>query len=825
MIIPTTELFSSLQSAVADGSNQSLELDLMKGDSQSHPAQNFDATLDETLSNEKVKIFNKECDSELDSAGPDPDDSVRLVRSPMTARTDQSLKVQTESRGVDAIVDLNDQPVRQVDKLEVGNLLQVNSSSADATTLDKARVVTAEQTIQMSKQEKAVQASVESPVRQWPSGEKRIQASDTGLEKAAVRVEAKSMGSEQKMALAVDAGSGRFSKNGVASLSEPDVGAATRSQENTPNNRQVQAELLDRKAVVHRKLTSPNTQEKTPNNPQVLSERLDKETVVHQKLASPHLQNHLMDKVQSKHVSDPGDQVQKKQTPLVLKSPVETTRASNSSKITTKQHSMRGQRSQNDLPVALAQQKINEPDNIVTRSVERALALPNSNLMSVAGGEAAAVPQNFDSVNHRSDLNRGEPAHTSIPPQMSKRPMDIIMPELAFDSERPKVERTASTVERNGESLRQFNHEKLTEASNSQTRQPVPPSVNIEGRSSAVPKDGQERVLKVSNSPMTPKIDTSNLEALLDVPKVDLNKPVEKVNQDSNQLNVQRPTAAQSHHISPASSPMHEPELTKRQQKHTNRLIRKTHALTSRTSLPTSNESMHPIPDSRQTNISFPSRVGQVAKTDISMADQSLIQGSKLVKERVSEASEKANRHETKFDKQTQAVGFLENNHTQSVSTNKSTTGPLSQSTPVLMQRMLDTIKELKQSHNAQRVSFELDLAQGEKLKVRLQLSGDQVKSIFTTDSNTMKHIIRENWDQLQRQVESEGFNLAQPDFTDRNPKQTNDADEQSAENEFFQANPKPSGSIDHSRENNNDGTQSRAGSHTDEHSEVIRYA
>ena len=183
MIIPTTELFSSLQSAVADGSNQSLELDLMKGDAQSHPAQNFEATLDETLSNEKVKILNKECDSELDSVDPDLDDSVRLVRSHMTARTDQSLKVQTESRGVDAIVDLNDQPVRQVDKLELGNLLQVNSSSADATTLDKARVVTAEQTLQMSKQEKAVQASVESLVRQWPSGEKWTQASDTGQRK------------------------------------------------------------------------------------------------------------------------------------------------------------------------------------------------------------------------------------------------------------------------------------------------------------------------------------------------------------------------------------------------------------------------------------------------------------------------------------------------------------------------------------------------------------------------------------------------------------------------------------------------------------------
>ena len=239
---------------------------------------------------------------------------------------------------MDAIVDLNDQPVRQVDKLEVGNLLQVNSSSADATTLNKARVVTAEQTVQMSKQEKAVQASVESPVRQWPSGEKRTQASDTGLEKAAVRVEAKSMGSEQKMAVAVDADSGRFSKNDAAKLSGADVDTAARSQEMTSNRRQVH------------------------------SERLDKKVVVHQELTNPRLQNHLMEKAQSKHVLDPGDQVQKKQTPLVLKSPVEKTRASNSSTITTKQNSMGGQ-----------------------RSLERAFRVYNSNLMPDSGDALSAL--------------------------------------------------------------------------------------------------------------------------------------------------------------------------------------------------------------------------------------------------------------------------------------------------------------------------------------------------------------------------------------------------------------------------------------------------
>ena len=563
-----------------------------------------------------------------------------------------------------------------------------------------------------------------------------------------------------------------------------------------------------------------------PNSP---SERLDEETVVHQKLASPHLQNHLTDKAQShlmdKVISDPGDRVQEKQTPLVLKSPVETTQASNSSTITTKQNLMGGQRSQNDLPVALTQQKTNEPSDLVRRSVERAPALSNSNLMSDAGAALSAVRHNSDSVDQKSHLNRAEPVHTSKPHQMSQGPMDTMMPDLPSDSERSKVERAASTVERSGKLIRQFNHNELTETSHRQTSQSVSPSINFEGRSSVVATDGQERVSKDLNSIMMPKIDARQLEVSVDDQKIDLDKRVEKLNQQTNQFKVQMSTAGQSGQVSSASSPVHEPVLNVRQQKYLNRSSRKTDDRAVRTGLQASSESMHAISDSRQTNIGLPSRVGQVAKTDMSMLEQSLIEDSKQGKDRVNEVSDKASRHEAKFDKQAQAGGFLESNHSQSVSTIKGTTATLHQSTPVLMQRMLDTIQELKQSQNAQRVSFELDLAQGEKLKVRLQLSGDQVKSIFTTDSNTMKHLIRDNWDQLQRQVEAEGFDLAQPDFTDRNPQQANDADEQTAANEFFQADTKSSGSLDHSKENSNEDTHSRDDAHADEHSEVVRYA
>lgn len=734
MILPTTELFSSLQSAITEGGSKSLELGLMTGDAQSHPAQNFDATLDETLSNEHQLSVEKESDNELKPAESNLNDSVRLARPTTQVYHDQSSNVQAESKEVDAQLDLNNQPVRQAVKLEMGNLLHVKSSSTDATALDKAHVSTTERTAQISKQEKAVQASFESPMRPWPSGEKLTQASDAGPEGHALRVEGKSMESEQK------------------------IGQTARSQD------------------------------------------------------------HLMQKVQSKQASDLDDLIQKKQTLSSLKSPLETNHASNSGAIADRHHLLRGQHSQNDLTVPRTQQKAKEPGDLVIRSVERAPALSNSNLMSDTGDALSAIRHNSDFHDHQSDLNGREPSQTSKPLQMSKRPMDAVISDLASDGERSKVERS-------GELGRQSNHKELTEASNRQKSQSVSSSINFEGRSSVVAKDGQELVSKGAGAIMPANTDARQLEGSGGVQKVDVDKHMEKLIQHANQFKVQLSTADQSRLTSSATSPVHELALSERQQKYLNRSQRKTENLAVRTALQASSESVHPISDSRQTYISLPSRLGQATKTDVSILDQSLLQDSKRVKDWTGGVSDKASRDEAKFDKQAQAGGFLESNHLQSVTTNKGNTGTLNQSSPVLMQRMLDTIQELKQSQNAQRVSFELDLAQGEKLKVRLQLSGDQVKSVFTTDSNTMKHLIRENWDQLQRQVEAEGFDLAQPDFTDRNPQQAEDADDRSPNNEFFQAESKSSGSLENSTENKSGDLDSRDLAHDDEHSEVVRYA
>ena len=70
---------------------------------------------------------------------------------------------------------------------------------------------------------------------------------------------------------------------------------------------------------------------------------------------------------------------------------------------------------------------------------------------------------------------------------------------------------------------------------------------------------------------------------------------------------------------------------------------------------------------------------------------------------------------------------------------------------------------------------------------MRLQLSGDQVKSVFTTDSNTLKNLIRENWEQLQRQVEAEGVDLTQPDFTEQSSQHGYDSEDSlEADNAFI---------------------------------------
>jgi hypothetical protein len=90
-------------------------------------------------------------------------------------------------------------------------------------------------------------------------------------------------------------------------------------------------------------------------------------------------------------------------------------------------------------------------------------------------------------------------------------------------------------------------------------------------------------------------------------------------------------------------------------------------------------------------------------------------------------------------------------------------------SSPVgqVMQRLIESIEVLAQQGRRNNISFSLDLEQGRQLKVRLRMVGDQVKSSFSTDSEVLRQAIRDNWQQLQRQLSGHGLTADTPDFGD----------------------------------------------------------
>ena len=84
-----------------------------------------------------------------------------------------------------------------------------------------------------------------------------------------------------------------------------------------------------------------------------------------------------------------------------------------------------------------------------------------------------------------------------------------------------------------------------------------------------------------------------------------------------------------------------------------------------------------------------------------------------------------------------------------------------------VMQRLIESIQVLAQQTRRNDISFSLDLERGKQLKVSLRIVGDHVKSVFVTDSDSLRQAIRDNWDQLQRQFSSQGLEADAPDFGD----------------------------------------------------------
>lgn len=485
---------------------------------------------------------------------------------------------------------------------------------------------------------------------------------------------------------------------------------------------------------------------------------------------------------------------------------------------------------QNDKPVG--QNFSTHNTNLKTVQEVGAERPSNSKLSAVVADARPLLGSKTDALAGR-DLKSSEKSNFSARAidvdhnsQALKMSADKLMSEVSSETERPKMMPNSSADERNSQVMKPARNSGITEVAKLASSPLVSSRTGLSDPQTATGRDGHVVQSKEMGLSVANKLDSMPLEALVDAKQKGVTKAVVvTANHDAMQVKVKAAVAAKSRTMD-AFTGLRNEAVPLDVPKNAHRPRRKTDDTLLRSHLNVRSESLPAISDSRQSYPSLLSYSEQVVKFDASILEERVMQEAKQsLEESFDEVKGKSTRHEARFEKPVQSGGFLENSQPVGGSSAKSTTATPNNTSTVLMQRMVDTIQELKQSQNAQRVSFELDLAQGEKLKVRLRLSGDQVKSVFTTDSNTLKLLIRENWDQLQRQVETEGLDLAQPDFADRNPQQANDTDEQTAANEFFQADTKPSRSLDHSKENSNGDTHSRDVAHADEHSEVVRYA
>lgn len=84
-----------------------------------------------------------------------------------------------------------------------------------------------------------------------------------------------------------------------------------------------------------------------------------------------------------------------------------------------------------------------------------------------------------------------------------------------------------------------------------------------------------------------------------------------------------------------------------------------------------------------------------------------------------------------------------------------------------VMQRLIESIEVLAQQTRRKEISFSLDLERGKQLQVNLRIVGGHVRSIFVTDSDSLRQAIRDNWEQLQRQISAQGLQAEAPDFGD----------------------------------------------------------
>ena len=797
MILPNAELLSSLQSSIAGGGQKSLDLDLMDAELLSNSNQNFNTTLDETLAHERSTGHEKASEMPSNSTDAAVSECSRMQSSSDQAPAGNQFKGLTESSEIGAQSHLSDTPIERVGNMGGDDRPQVNNALGDNSLRNAQRADSEVRAIPISRSEVPAQAQSEPPKHQMVSGEKGLPASVVEHSQRSGQLELSSAKSELNLTTVSDSHTSR---------SERFSQAASRPVESVSVTGQ--RSLVD--------AAMPHQQDE--------SILLEKKLVTGERENRPVLQN---DKPVGQNFSTHNTNLK-----TVPEAGAEKAIVSNVNTSASRRHPLVKQPESIELSTAISDKNIKKLADFVVSSESRAERPSDPKLSAVVADARPLLGSKTDALAGR-DLKSSEKSnfiaravdvdHNS---QVLKISADKLMSEVSSDTERHKMMLNSSADERNSQVMKPVKNSDITEVSKLASSLLVSSRTGLSDSQTATGRDGHAAQSKEMGISVASKLDSMPLEALDDAKQKGVTKAVGgTANQDAMQVKVKAAVAAKSRTMDALTGlrneavPLDVPNTAHRTQRKTDDTVLRSH-------LNVRSESLPAISDSRQSYPSLPSYAGQVAKFDASILEERVMQEAKQsLEESFDEVKGKSTRHEARFEKPAQSGGFLENSQPVGGSSAKSTTATPNNTSTVLMQRMVDTIQELKQSQNAQRVSFELDLAQGEKLKVRLRLSGDQVKSVFTTDSNTLKLLIRENWDQLQRQVETEGLDLAQPDFADRNPQQANDADEQTAANEFFQADSKPSESLDHSKENSNEDTHSRDVAHADGHSEVVRYA
>ena len=133
--------------------------------------------------------------------------------------------------------------------------------------------------------------------------------------------------------------------------------------------------------------------------------------------------------------------------------------------------------------------------------------------------------------------------------------------------------------------------------------------------------------------------------------------------------------------------------LSDRQPRSHMRDDRRSDGASPRSGLPTNDVNLSAYSDIRQNSDSASGSMGQLTKADVSVFEDSLMQKTKSSVKHTDRDAGKTNREKSIIDKPTQSGGFLESNHSQSVSSTKGTAATVMHSISYVTQNIIEKFK------------------------------------------------------------------------------------------------------------------------------------